>query len=41
MTTSNRWKFYLKVLWGAVIALLVISSLVAGLLGGLNSLKTR
>lgn len=36
---QNRWKLYLKVLWGAVIALLVISSLVAGLLGGSNSLN--
>ena len=31
---QDRWK-----LWGAVIALLVISSLVAGLLGGSNSLN--
>ncbi|WP_250987058.1 hypothetical protein [Methanoculleus oceani] len=36
---QDRWKLYLKVLWGAVIALLVISSLIAGLLGGSNSLN--
>ncbi len=30
---QDRWMFYLKVLWGAVIALLVIS-LLAGLIGG-------
>jgi hypothetical protein len=34
---QDRWKLYLKVLWGAVIALLVISSLLAGLLGGSHS----
>ncbi|HOI58654.1 MAG: hypothetical protein PHT97_04695 [Methanoculleus sp.] len=36
---QDRWKLYLKALWGAVIVLLVISSLVAGLLGGSNSLN--
>jgi hypothetical protein len=36
---QDRWKLYLKALWGAVIALLVISGLVAGLLGGSNSLN--
>ncbi|WP_214020781.1 hypothetical protein [Methanoculleus sp.] len=34
---QDRWKLYLKVLWGAVIVLLVISSLLAGLFGGSNS----
>ena len=36
---QDRWKLYLKVLWGAVIALLVISSLLAGLFGGWHSLS--
>ncbi len=36
---EDRWKLCLKALWGAVIALLVISSLVAGLLGDSNSLN--
>lgn len=30
---QDRWKLFLKALWGAVIALLVIS-LIAGLIGG-------
>ncbi len=36
---QGRWKLYLKVLWGAVIALLVIS-LLAGLIGGSDSWLT-
>jgi len=34
---QDRWKFYVKVLWGAVIVLLVISSVLAGLFGGSTS----
>ncbi len=33
---QDRWKLYLKVLWGAVIALIVIS-LLAGWIGGSDS----
>ena len=36
---QDRWKLYLKALWGAVIALLVISCLIAGLFGDSNSLS--
>ncbi|MDD4253222.1 MAG: hypothetical protein PHT74_08785 [Methanoculleus horonobensis] len=36
---QDRWKLYLKALWGAVIALLVISCLIAGLFGDSNSLN--
>ena len=36
---QDRWMFYLKVLWGAVIALIAISSLIAGLFGGWNSVS--
>ena len=36
---QDRWKLYLKALWGAVIALLMISCLIAGLFGDSNSLN--
>lgn len=37
---QDRWKLYLKALWGAVVALLVISGVIAGLLGGSSSLNS-
>lgn len=36
---QDKWKLYLKVLWGAVVALLVIS-LLAGWVGGSDSWNT-
>jgi hypothetical protein len=36
---QDRWKLYLKALWGAVIVVLAISYLIAGLFGGSNSLN--
>ena len=37
---QERWKLMLKALWGAVIAFLVIGSLLAGLFGDSSSLNS-